>query len=600
MSSPGELILLSSISGLDIAGCAQRLCDYEQPTKPFGPLKVEKILVDEAGKSLKKSAHPPDGYQMVDVLSLPLSELASLCDRSWTRMLEQVVARPVQHARFSIGIFHPVLYHQVTSEFAEPYLAGQIQSITNRYRSDDRVHVKWIVSIHDDIYDIYRKLMQPGKLFDPRRRESRSPIDDMADLRVLLDWRDRELSAARALAVSLGANHLLFHRKGRLDSLGQILFKNRPCVYYSHPISQPRRDLANKVVPGKCNKPNPWRGHDLIQAIQSFADHLALYAPIVEPTAIDEARLDSGRLVDLTEHDLAGSIAPPLSERWPIGEGLRLGGTPGSLNGENTTVLLSLSNGALAALRSLETTGDGLSGLKSSMSLLHKEIMRQINVRDRVLASQADIVVAFRPFSNPDSPDPTSGVGAEMETITKSTEPRRCKPHLIIVHPRRDELQRRGNEFDKIWDAKVAEHYHGDNEVLDRLKTECRAEIVGAKDFDSRDSLESMLTAVINGPLLSARPRVRSSSMPRGPLIQDTETRRAFISSLCSVPLGAKESTILRSTLAQQALDSDGAVVFVDTPEFCQSLIERIRQAVASFDTHEQRAATLTEAPTKL
>ncbi len=327
MSSPGELILLSSISGLDIAGCAQRLCDYEQPQKPFGPIKIESFHVNEAASFLEQNIpKPTDGYQIVDVLGLPLKDLASVCDRSWKQMFENVRARPGNSSRFAIGTFHPVLYHQLTSEFAEPYLAGNIPAITGKYKIDHNICVKWIVSIHDDIYDTYRKLMQPGKLFDPRRRESRSPIDDMADLRVLLDWRDRELSAARALAVSLDAKHLLFHRKGRLDSLGQILFKNRPCVYYSHPISQPRRDLANKVVPGKCRNPNPWRGHDLIQAIQSFADHLALYAPIVEPTAIDEARLDSGKLVDLTEHDLAGSIAPPLSERWPIGEGLRLGG----------------------------------------------------------------------------------------------------------------------------------------------------------------------------------------------------------------------------------------------------------------------------------
>ena len=430
MSSAGELILLSSISGLDITGCAQRLCDYEQPTKPSGPIKVENILIEEASKSVEGTdARPSEGYQMVDVLSLPLSELSSLCDRSWTRMLEQVVTRPDQSSRFAIGTFHPVLYHQVTSEFAEPYLAGKIQSITNEYRSKDKAHVKWIVSIHDDIYDIYRKLMQPGKLFDPRRRESRNPIDDIADLRMILDWRDRELAAARAMAVSLDAKHLLFHRKGRLNSLGQILFENKPCIYYSHPISQPRRDIANKVVKGKCEKPDPRRGQELIQAIQSFADHLALFAAIVEPTAIDEARLDTGNLGGLMEADLAGAIAPPLTNRWPIGEGMRLGGDPSMLNSENTTRLLPLSDEALEALQSVQITNAGLAGLKSSIDLLLKEIMRQINVRDRILAAQANLIVVFRPFSNPDSAEPTGGVAAEIATSTNNRAARRCRPY---------------------------------------------------------------------------------------------------------------------------------------------------------------------------
>ena len=597
MSSAGELILLSSISGLDIIGCAQRLCDYEQPTKPSGPIKVENILIEEASKSVEGTdARPSEGYQMVDVLSLPLSELSSLCDRSWTRMLEQVVTRPDQSSRFSIGTFHPVLYHQVTSEFAEPYLAGKIQSITNEYRSKDKAHVKWIVSIHDDIYDIYRKLMQPGKLFDPRRRESRNPIDDIADLRMILDWRDRELAAARAMAVSLDAKHLLFHRKGRLNSLGQILFENKPCIYYSHPISQPRRDIANKVVKGKNETPDPKRGQELIQAIQSFADHLALFAAIVEPTAIDEARLDTGNLGGLMEADLAGTIAPPLTNRWPIGEGMRLGGDPSTLNSENTTRLLRLSNGALAALQSVKTTNASLEGLKSSIELLLKEIMRQINVRDRVLASQADIIVVFRPFSLPDSSDPTGGVEAEIETITNSTLSRRCKPHLIVVHPRKDELRRRGNEFKKIWEATVAEHYHGDNDVLAQLKTRCHDELSGPNSVDTSIGLESLLKTIINGPLLSARPKVRVTSMSKGPLIQDAEVRRAFISSLCSVPPGAKESTILKSTLAQQADASDGAVVFVDTPEFCQRLIQLVSRAIASFNNSGTNPSARTDA----
>lgn len=589
MSSAGELILLSSISGLDIIGCAQRLCDYEQPTKPSGPIKVENILIEEASKSVEGTdARPSEGYQMVDVLSLPLSELSSLCDRSWTRMLEQVVTRPDQSSRFAIGTFHPVLYHQVTSEFAEPYLAGKIQSITNEYRSKDKAHVKWIVSIHDDIYDIYRKLMQPGKLFDPRRRESRNPIDDIADLRMILDWRDRELAAARAMAVSLDAKHLLFHRKGRLNSLGQILFENKPCIYYSHPISQPRRDIANKVVKGKCEKPDPRRGQELIQAIQSFADHLALFAAIVEPTAIDEARLDTGNLGGLMEADLAGAIAPPLTNRWPIGEGMRLGGDPSMLNSENTTRLLPLSDEALEALQSVQITNAGLAGLKSSIDLLLKEIMRQINVRDRVLAAQANLIVVFRPFSNPDSAEPTGGVAAEIATSTNNRAARRCRPHQIIVHPYKDELQRRGNEFDRIWAAKVNEYYHGDNEVLERVKSQCRAEIVKGDKIRTQEDLKSKLTKIIAGQLLSVRPKTATSSMPKGQLRLDDETKKAFIDSLCS------ESTIIKSKLAKDSNDVDE--IIVDTPEFCQKLIQLISRAVASFNNSGTNPSARTDA----
>lgn len=580
-----ELVVLSSISGLDIEKCAQRLCEYKYP-KHFGPIRVERSFKQEATPYLKKSIpEPADGYQEVDVLGLPLPELASVCEKSWTRMLEDVRNRPEPASMYAVATFHPVLYHQTTSEFAEPYLAGGLPRLVNSYRNEHATDVRWIVSIHDDVYDVYRKLMRPGRLFDPRLRgKKRNPQKDIVDLRMLLEWRDRELSAARAFASSIGARHLLFHCKGRTRTLGQIVFERKPCVYFSHSISQPRRDITGQTDESKCKTPDASRGEEMIKAIQAFSNRLAEDVAIVEPTAIDEHRLNLERLECLDQRDVAGAILPPLSKRWPIGEGTRLGGDASALNSENEIELLPLFMETLKVLRGLETTCDSLAGLRSSISLLQSEIERQINVRDHALVDQADLVIAFRPFSLPDSPEPTGGVNEEIATMRRkeAVAPGRCKPSVIIIHPKADELQRRGNAFDIVWDSEVEQHYEMPNEDLSNIKAECRRLIISTDNFNSASEIQKGFTELFKSHTLSVHPKTRKSSMPKGQLAQIQFAQRSFISAISEAP------SIIKSLLQREAEASGGAIEFLEEVGFSERLSILIAKVLQHYSVESQ------------
>jgi hypothetical protein len=295
---------------------------------------------------------------------------------------------------------------------------------------------------------------EPGVAGGNRYR--REPLRDISEQLLLLQWRSRELSEAKALAAGSGARHFLFHRNGHAPSLWKVI-NGSPSVYFSHPISQVRRDLLLKRDPGKCNVPDQSRGRKLRSDCDKAAAAAKRAVPLVEPTAIDELRIDFKELCDSTEERLRDAILPPVTERWPLGDGPHLGGRPDVDNGP----WLRVESGALERL---EASNGELARYESAVEVLADEIRRQINTRDHTLAEQCDAVLVFRPFSLPDSPAPTGGVEKEMEMVQRRIllEQIRLEPALIVVHPFRDERKRRQLEFDIEW-PKLVTKWLADN-----------------------------------------------------------------------------------------------------------------------------------------
>jgi len=117
-----------------------------------------------------------------------------------------------RNAKAAIVTLHPVLYHQSTTEFLAPYVPEKVRELLIK----NKLILRYIVSIHDDIYDCYRPLLKQNALFQAdisrKKRDDknnqrivsmRSPIQDIVDMRILLDWRDRELAESRRLAACL-------------------------------------------------------------------------------------------------------------------------------------------------------------------------------------------------------------------------------------------------------------------------------------------------------------------------------------------------------------------------------------------------------------
>jgi hypothetical protein len=309
-----KLVIFSSASGIDAATCIRNLGTYGASTGAsyVGPYKVEDRCVDAALPTLQK-LYRGTKHTLAQFLTLPTEHICSFCEQGF----RQTVAAACEEGRkkkaeFVFLAFHPVLSHQRTTGFVEPYQGSNLLAAI-----PDDITVERVVSIHDDIFDMYRRLLGPHRLFEPSptRSGKRRPLQDFQDLMLLLDWRDRELSVAVSIARGLNSRHFLFHAKGRTRSLWDAVCKNVPPVYLSHPISQPRRDILGIEDTEKCSRPDEVRGRSLIGECMEIANTLSKFVPLIEPTAIDELRLDIDRMGEMKEAQLDDSFLPPTDRK---------------------------------------------------------------------------------------------------------------------------------------------------------------------------------------------------------------------------------------------------------------------------------------------
>lgn len=394
------------------------------------------------------------------LIRLPQRELFSAC-REGMRNALVALRDTAKGSKSAVGVlaFHPVLFHQTQQTFVCPYLAEDVKLAC----ADLGFQPDTVVSVHDDLYDMHVRLLGPRQLFDPKttkrrsgRKESdpqrRSPLADIQEQLHLLGWRSAEFAFAKNFASGLRARHFLFHAKGHLQSIQRIALGGETGVYLSHPIAQPRRDMTAVSEPGKSDSPNYARGKQLQDDIQAVALSLRKAVPLVEPTAIDELRFDERWLANKTDADLKTGILPPLTPRWPIADGDHL------LPREKDSEQYPLVDAPPQAFDKMDYSGDSLEPLGVGLTLLKEEISRQVTARDFVLAEQCDLIVAYRPFTKPDSPKPSGGVEKEIEVVLRkvAARVRMCKPALIVYHPQDDERNRRKLEFNAAWPTVIA------------------------------------------------------------------------------------------------------------------------------------------------
>lgn len=223
-----------------------------------------------------------------------------------------------------------VYYRSETFEFYSPV----------DYTALREAKIDGILTLIDDIYDVYAHLSQSGEVFDvkdlisrvfpPSRRGTAESKDlsrlykdalliVVSSLIRILSWREKEIDAsalvARALSTSsesLERNVLAVKHPVRTGT--RLLLGERctdfslplPCTaYISHPISRPRRYQREKGV----WPPFVVELADFVRALEQ-EDLGGVAVAAIMPTAIDEYRLLSH----------AGTTLPHLSERWPIGD----------------------------------------------------------------------------------------------------------------------------------------------------------------------------------------------------------------------------------------------------------------------------------------
>lgn len=518
--------LLASTPGIDIRAWGKEFLFHsasEEKQLAHKIFVLEDYLPDCSDTTLRSMTGRSGPWNIVNVLTLPLPQLVETAHAGMLRCFQEASDYAREHGqRRALVCFHPVFFHQQTSEFVSPYSVNMIKEALNFCSC----HIEHFVSVHDDVFDIHRRLLGQNKLFWPaqnrvkRGKHLRSLVRDIDEQLLILGWRDRELMVSRAAAAELKCRHILAHRKMRLDSLSKVLFNDSPCVYFSHPISQPRNDINNKPRPGKSEAADPDRGRALINEIQSTANRLHNHVALFEPTCIDELRIDDGR-DKISAEDSVKYIMPPITERWPIESTNR---APSYVPGgdEGGWLVAPQESFQNFCEQPLE-----LAQLASAIGCLKSEIARQINVRDHVLAEQADAVIAFRPFVHPNSPEPTGGVREEIDAVVRAAALGGKSKHIFIVHPPDDERRRRINVLHKWWDANSSAWFNSaHNEAVNSTRDEVERVL---KDLDidvesdvARARICSVLESHAPEPVI---PVDQEGSMDELPLARGQEAR---------------------------------------------------------------------------
>lgn len=202
-------------------------------------------------------------------------------------------------------------------------------------KKDSFASVGPVLTLIDDIYDLYYRLSRPGHVFDIRQlvehkleanegsersRYRRAMSLVIQSLIRVLEWRESEIQAAASLASVWGIPSWVLAVKHPIETAVRMLLGESSVqfgmgrtlpVYLSHPISAPRKENAAT---------GDWPR--FVQEFDEFVDLARrspggdLHVTPVMPTAIDEYRL-------MRDGD---TLLPRLAPRWPLpGEGAARG-----------------------------------------------------------------------------------------------------------------------------------------------------------------------------------------------------------------------------------------------------------------------------------
>ena len=221
----------------------------------------------------------------LDTFLLPRDEIRALWadafSASWARAQS---ARRDAHVIYTL---HLSYFIHLSNEYLLP---ADLALLSDRVSDANAV-----VTLADDIYDCHQSLFAGGTgIFQPPR----SVESAVFDLLHILDWRSVEVMLTDSLARMAGAPHRIFAVKHPIEAFFSLLYSNKPVVYLSHPISEPR-----EVHSGGHQEETS----EFVREMERVVSKLSGTATVLEPTAIDELRFHPS-------DERAGN----LEARWPF------------------------------------------------------------------------------------------------------------------------------------------------------------------------------------------------------------------------------------------------------------------------------------------
>jgi hypothetical protein len=214
-------------------------------------VSVEDVMSSISGMSLRK------------LVMENISEQYTWWQKAWDNVLSSL-----DSSKRTFITFHGVYYHQMRREFLSPIDVGRLSKLRGK--------VKAIIVLIDDIYDVYRRLMDDGEMFnevvtDPtldstggqnlddteqtrivrERKALQSLYESPHNLITILEWRQLEIAIARVIGKLLDIPMYIVATKHPTCMVAKLIEKpleNLKIYYLSHPISSIRENASERLV----------------------------------------------------------------------------------------------------------------------------------------------------------------------------------------------------------------------------------------------------------------------------------------------------------------------------------------------------------------
>jgi hypothetical protein len=355
----GSLTVVTGMPGTRIRRSLAKFANFADANhgRSVKVFSLEAILQEKA-QPLVTQHFPVRAVTVVQTFLLPRPELRRIWLEAWNQVLTEV-DEALKESDVLLT-FHLAYFHQLTREY---FVAADMSSLLSAFPG----RCARIVTLIDDIYDCHQALMAGGSasgMMDAPGSMERTILDLMQ----VLDWRSIEVMLSESLAASLRISHFIFAVKHPMQTLYDLLFSEKKVVYFSHPISEPRRSHTT--------------GHEqeaaaFVEQMAQIVARLQARSTVVEPTTIDELRF-SGE---------GGN----LSARWPFHadarELLYEPSEPCPPSARPYIFPAGWSPDSRAAI-----AADGL------VQSLRDAIQEQIDARDHGLVEQSSIIACYRPI----------------------------------------------------------------------------------------------------------------------------------------------------------------------------------------------------------
>lgn len=359
-----EIILVTGQSGIKVRECLEKLNQQSENKRQI--VSIEDRIGDLSNMSFHEFIGSPQ-YRQYEY---------------WKKAFEQIYEKYFKQQGSAESIFltfHAVYYHQKKRELFPPVSFESLAKLKDR--------VKMLIVFIDDIYDVYRRLMDKGQMFEDVLDDKKTqPLDaifsSIFNIISLLNWREMEISLSRAIANIVNTKIFVVstkHPSFMINRLIETPLDNLKIYYLSHPITAIREEAATSL-------------HSFIGRLESLIERILGYPNTVLffPTSIDELIIKREKINKDKYY-----YYPELIPRWshPYKNQLLSPLLPPKFKNLNPLNPLNYS-------LSIDKTNPVSSAVSHLISLLWNFIyLKQIISRDYSLVEQSENgIIACRPY----------------------------------------------------------------------------------------------------------------------------------------------------------------------------------------------------------